>query len=200
MTLYNVKPFFQSLLRPCMLVLAKNNITANQVTVAALILSCLTGLLLSLFPVTGLYAILPLVLFIRMALNALDGMLARECNQQSILGAVLNEFGDVVSDIALYFPFLVLPGSCPNLVLLMLFFTIMTEFSGVLTQAINGARSYAGPMGKSDRALVFGAWGLALSCWPSLLAWCNTLWVIITLLLVLTVINRCRSVLSDLHS
>ncbi|HDG1690124.1 TPA: CDP-alcohol phosphatidyltransferase family protein [Kluyvera georgiana] len=200
MTLYNVKPFFQSLLRPCMFALAKKNITANQVTVAALILSCLTGLLLFLFPVTGLYAILPLVLFIRMALNALDGMLARECNQQSFLGAALNEFGDVFSDIALYFPFLVLPGSCSNLLLLMLFLIIMTEFSGVLAQAIKGARSYAGPMGKSDRALVFGAWGLALSCWPSLLIWCNTLWAIITLLLVLTVVNRCRSVLSDAHS
>ncbi len=82
----------------------------------------------------------------------------------------------------------------------MLFLIIMTEFSGVLAQAIKGARSYAGPMGKSDRALVFGAWGLALSCWPSLLIWCNTLWAIVTLLLVLTVVNRCRSVLSDAHS
>jgi phosphatidylglycerophosphate synthase len=39
-----------------------------------------------------------------MALNALDGMLARECNQQTRLGAILNETGDVISDIALYFP------------------------------------------------------------------------------------------------
>lgn len=199
MTLYDVKPFFQSLLRPCMFVLAKKNITANQVTVAALILSCITGLFLFLFPSTGLYAILPLVLFIRMALNALDGMLARECNQQSRLGAVLNEFGDVLSDIALYLPFIVLPGSCFELVLVMLCCIILTEFSGVLAQAINGVRSYAGPMGKSDRALVFGVWGLALSCWPWLLAWCNALWVVITLLLALTVVNRCRSVLSDVH-
>lgn len=43
--------------------------------------------------------------FIRMALNALDGMLARECNQQTRLGAILNETGDVISDIALYLPF-----------------------------------------------------------------------------------------------
>lgn len=49
--------------------------------------------------------LLPIVLFIRMALNALDGMLARECNQQTRLGAILNETGDVISDIALYLPF-----------------------------------------------------------------------------------------------
>ena len=56
-----------------------------------------------------LFMLLPIVLFIRMALNALDGMLARECNQQTRFGAILNETGDVISDIALYLPFLFLP-------------------------------------------------------------------------------------------
>ena len=56
-----------------------------------------------------------------MALNALDGMLARECNQQTRLGAILNETGDVISDIALYLPFLFLPESNASLVILMLF-------------------------------------------------------------------------------
>ncbi len=37
-----------------------------------------------------------------MALNAIDGMLAREFNQQSTLGAILNEVGDIISDAALY--------------------------------------------------------------------------------------------------
>lgn len=41
-----------------------------------------------------------------MTLNALDGMLARECNQKTRLGAILNETGDVISDIVLYLPFL----------------------------------------------------------------------------------------------
>ena len=45
-----------------------------------------------------------------MALNALDGMLAREFNQKSRLGAVLNELGDVVSDTALYLPIALVPG------------------------------------------------------------------------------------------
>ncbi len=40
-----------------------------------------------------------------MAFNAIDGMLAREHNQQSKLGAFLNELTDVVSDAALYLPF-----------------------------------------------------------------------------------------------
>ena len=43
-----------------------------------------------------------------MALNAIDGMLAREYGQKSRLGAYLNELGDVVSDAALYAPFALL--------------------------------------------------------------------------------------------
>jgi CDP-diacylglycerol--glycerol-3-phosphate 3-phosphatidyltransferase len=39
-----------------------------------------------------------------MALNAIDGMLAREHGQASRLGAVLNELGDVVADAGLYLP------------------------------------------------------------------------------------------------
>jgi len=40
-----------------------------------------------------------------MALNAIDGMLAREFGQKSRLGACLNELCDVVSDATLYLPF-----------------------------------------------------------------------------------------------
>lgn len=106
MTLYQIKPLFQSLLRPTMFWLYKHHVTANHITLAALALSLLTGLLLMLAAQPILFLLLPIVLFIRMALNALDGMLARECNQQTRLGAILNETGDVISDIALYLPFL----------------------------------------------------------------------------------------------
>ena len=45
---------------------------------------------------------LPIVLALRMALNAADGMLAREHGQASPLGFYLNELGDIISDAALY--------------------------------------------------------------------------------------------------
>lgn len=200
MTLYGLKPVFQALLRPAMFWLARKSISANQVTFAAMALSFFSGGLLLLFPRPELYGILPLVLFIRMALNALDGMLARECNQTTRLGAVLNEFGDVLSDIALYLPVILLPATIAPLVLAMLFLTVLSEFAGVLAQAINGVRSYAGPMGKSDRALLFGACGLALSVWPQLVVWCNLVWGVISLLLIWTIVNRCRSVLPGQRS
>ncbi|MEO2914046.1 CDP-alcohol phosphatidyltransferase family protein, partial [Escherichia coli] len=56
-------------------------------------------------------------------------------------------------------------------------------------------RSYAGPFGKSDRALIFGLWGLAVSIYPQWMQWNNLLWSIASILLLWTAINRCRSVL-----
>ncbi|ECC8921121.1 CDP-alcohol phosphatidyltransferase family protein [Salmonella bongori] len=192
MTLYQIKPAFQALLRPLMAWLYRHHITANQITLSAIVLSMVTGLILTVFP---LYFLLPVVLFVRMALNALDGMLARECHQQSRLGAILNETGDVISDIALYLPFLFLVDSNFLLVLTMLLAMMMTEFCGILAQTINGVRSYAGPFGKSDRALVFGAWGLVLTLWPQAAHWSNIVWGIAVVLLLWTIVNRCQSAL-----
>lgn len=197
MTLYQIKPAFQALLRPLMFWLNRRGVTANHVTLSAMVLSLITGTALIIHPQPGLFLLLPVVLFVRMALNALDGMLARECNQTSRLGAILNETGDVISDIALYLPFMLLPQSSVVLVLIMVFCALMTEFCGVLAQTINGVRSYAGPLGKSDRALVFGAWGLALSVWPQLVAWNNVVWGVAILLLLWTVVNRCRSAVRE---
>lgn len=196
-TLYQIKPRFQGLLRPLLRRLHRAGVSANQITLAALALSVIAGGVLMVLKTPPAFAILPGVLFIRMALNALDGMMAREYHQQTRLGAILNELGDVLSDVALYLPFLFLPGSHPALVLTLLFFTVLSEFCGVLAQSINGVRSYAGPLGKSDRALAFGAWGLAIAIWPQLLAWNNLVWGAATLLLVWTLINRCRSVLRE---
>lgn len=170
MTVYDLKPKFQALLRPLLHRLYRAGVTANQVTLAALIASVVVGALLTIFPIASLFVILPVFLFIRMALNAIDGLLAREYHQQSKLGALLNEVGDVVSDAALYLPFALLPGATPWLVVVAVLLAAMTEFCGVLAQTIGASRRYDGPMGKSDRALVFGAYGLALALWPQLLA------------------------------
>ncbi|PIT17875.1 CDP-alcohol phosphatidyltransferase family protein [Snodgrassella alvi] len=199
MTLYKIKPAFQKLLRPLMFWLYRRGITANHVTLGAIGLSVIIGVILAIFPYLGLFWLLPITLFIRMALNALDGMLARECNQQSRLGAVLNELGDVLSDIALYLPFILLSGSNTAVVLIMLFCAVLTEFCGILAQTINGIRSYAGPMGKSDRALIFGTWSLLLAIWPELTSWNNLLWCVSIILLLWTCINRCRSALTGGH-
>jgi phosphatidylglycerophosphate synthase len=96
MTLYQIKPAFQALLRPLMRWLYEHHVTANHITVLAMALSFITGAVLFVFPDPAWFFLLPIVLFVRMALNALDGMLARECNQKSRLGAILYFFCYVV--------------------------------------------------------------------------------------------------------
>lgn len=144
MTIYDLKPKFQNLLRPVVIRLFNAGITANQVTLAAMFLSLLTGFILILFPDPRLFLLLPPVLFIRMALNAIDGMLAREHHQKSRFGAILNELGDVVSDTILYFPFVLLFPGAAIWILLTLFLSVLTEFIGVLAQTIGASRRYDG--------------------------------------------------------
>lgn len=106
MTLYQIKPKFQALLRPLVTRLAARGVTANQVTLAAAGGSLVVGALVAALAwLPGVFLLMPIWLFVRMALNAIDGMLAREHGQQSVLGAYLNELGDIVSDIALILPF-----------------------------------------------------------------------------------------------
>lgn len=200
MTLYDLKPRFQALLRPLLKRLFRAGVTANQVTLAALIASVAIGVLLFFFPRPALFLILPIFLFIRMALNAIDGLLAREYNQKSKLGALLNETGDVISDAALYLPFALLPGATPWLVLLAVLLSILTEFCGVLAQTIGASRRYDGPMGKSDRALIFGAYALAIFIWPVCMEWSWILFSLVSVLLAWTCLNRCRRALAEVNS
>ena len=160
-TLYDHKPQFQALLRPLVNRLAGLGVTANAVTLSALALSVAFGGLTAALPTSGvLLCGLPAVLLVRMALNAVDGMLAREHGQATLAGAKLNEIGDVVSDLALYLPLaLVFDPGWP--VVLAASAGVLAEFAGVTALAHGGRRRYDGPLGKSDRALLFS--GLALS-------------------------------------
>ncbi|MEJ2567050.1 MAG: CDP-alcohol phosphatidyltransferase family protein, partial [Gammaproteobacteria bacterium] len=178
-SIYDLKPRFQALLRPLAGFLAKSGATANHVTVSALVLSFLAGSMIVLWPTARwpMYLI-PVVLFVRMALNAVDGMLAREHHMQSRLGAVLNELGDVISDAALYLPFAMVPGISAAAVVLVVVLGIVSEMAGVVAIQIDAARRYDGPMGKSDRAFAFGFIGLLLGSGVSAGLWVNIiLWV-----------------------
>ena len=192
MTLYDIKPKFQNLLRPVVVKLHKMGVTANQVTVLSMFASVVLGGLLMLFPLPVLFISLPVFLFFRMALNAIDGMLAREFNQKTPLGAILNEVGDIISDAALYFVFAFLPGVSPQLIVLVVLLSWLSEFCGVIAQTLTGKRDYCGPLGKSDRAFLFGLLGLCIALWPQYLYIINVVLIVAALLLIWTCINRCR--------
>lgn len=198
MTLYELKPRFQALLRPLCGRMAAAGITANQVTLAAAGGSIVVGALaIALSDIRWIYLLLPAWLFVRMALNAIDGMLAREFGQKSSLGAYLNELCDVVSDAALYAPIaLVAPFDMAGIGAV-IFLAALTEFAGVLGPSIGAARRYDGPVGKSDRALVFGALGFWIGLGGPMPAWLGWLVPVLIVLLALTVVNRVRGGLRE---
>ncbi len=165
-SVYKLKPVFQKLLQPILYALYKMGVTANQLTISAIILSCLMGFgFLTYHTYSQSILIIPFGLFLRMALNALDGMMARQYNMQSQLGEILNEMGDVISDMAIIFPFVILPGINPVIIILFGVLAILNEFAGILSKALGKERRYDGPMGKSDRALVIGIFCLVFFFW-----------------------------------
>lgn len=190
MTLYDLKPRFQALLRPAVVWLAGQGVTANQVTAAAAAGSVLVGLAVAVWSGNlHIFLLIPAWMLLRMALNAIDGMLAREFGQQSRLGAYLNELGDVVSDAALYAPFALLPPLGPAAVGFVVVLALIAEYAGVL----GTPRRYDGPLGKSDRALVFGALGAWAGLRLPMPPWFAWLMPLLALLLVATIVNRVRS-------
>lgn len=197
-TLYDLKPRFQALLRPLVGRMAANGITANQVTLGACLGSILVGLLVgwgSAHPV--LFLLIPIWLFLRMALNAVDGMLAREFGQKSQLGAYLNEITDVVSDAALYAPFALMAPFGPLVVGLVILLAALSEMAGLQGLTLGASRRYDGPLGKSDRALAFGALGLWIGIGGPRPDWLHWIMPLMALLLAVTIVNRVRAGLAE---
>ena len=198
-SIYDLKPAFQNLLRPLCLACARAGMTANMITVFALILSVAMGATVA---ITGgarwSLLLVPVALFVRMALNAIDGMLAREHDMRSDIGAILNELGDVVSDSAIYLPFALISGVWPIAVIIFVLLAIVSEMSGVVAVQIGASRRYDGPMGKSDRAFFVGAAAVLLALdWlgSEAVSWA---FVVAAVLLVITIWNRARRALLEL--
>lgn len=201
MTIYDLKPAFQNMLRPICRWLAGVGVTANQVTIAALTISIGLGVVLAIFPASRwAYLLIPAWLFLRMALNAIDGMLAREHGMQSKLGAILNELSDVVADAALYLPFALVPGFSPILVIIAVVLSVVVEMAGVVAVQIGASRRYDGPMGKSDRAFVFGLIALLLGAGLQPGAWANVMVAITAMLSAMTILNRSSMALAELDA
>ena len=198
MSLYELKPRFQALLRPYAERLANAGVSPNQITLAALALAALTGLLVALFPESrAALLVLSLAFAVRMALNAIDGMIAREHGRATPGGRLLNELADVAADMAMLLPLMLVPEFSPFLVCLAVIAAVATEVAGLAAVSIGASRRHDGPMGKSDRAAVFG--GLALldgvGLLPAVIG--NLALALVIGLAFLTVMNRVNAALEE---
>lgn len=160
---YALKTGFQALLVPVRDWFIRHRISANQVTIATAI-CCIGYALLLVWPLTRTFCLvlLPLFLLLRMVFNALDGMIAMQTQTKSSLGTVLNEIGDVLSDVFLFgaFIYLLPSDSWPWLVLIVL--CLLIEFVSLAIHMAIGQRPNLGPFSKSDRALYLGLLSILL--------------------------------------
>lgn len=207
LSIYQLKPRFQALLRPLVRVLFRAGVTANQVTVFACVFSVALGVVLYCLHLPhACFALIPVWMLLRMGLNAIDGMLAREHGQQTVLGAYLNELTDVLSDAALYLPFARLALFDPLWIGVIVLLAALSEMAGVLGAVVGAERRYDGPMGKSDRAFVFGFFGLVVAfggdapganvAWLGLVTWALPL---VAGLTACSVYNRIRAGIRGVH-
>ncbi len=194
-SIYQLKPRFQQLLRPLLAGLVRLRVTPNQITLMATGLSLAYGAALALRPGDWrLWAGVPFFMLLRMALNAIDGMLANFSNQKTRVGALLNELGDQISDAVLVLPFALAPGIYAPLLVVVALAALLVEFAGVLALVVGSERRFDGPMGKSDRAFAFGLLALLIASGVAP-QWQNALLVVVLLGLAWTLVNRLRRAL-----
>ena len=190
-SVYKLKPKFQQLLNPILMLFRRIGISPNHITVFSVLFSVLIGYILWLAQENSLfYLFVALGLLFRMMLNALDGMMAKKYNLQSKTGEVLNEVGDILSDIAIYFPFIYFEGITLEYVIGFLLLSVINEFCGLLAKMISGERRYDGPMGKSDRALLVGLICIALFFSNSILIYIDYLFIIAIIMMLISSLLR----------
>lgn len=202
MTTYNFKAQFQNILRPCAYYLDGHGITPNQITVLTFLISVAYAVAMVLGQNSPwIFFAFPLLFLVRMALNAIDGIIAKEKNKITKLGAVLNEVCDALSDFALAAAFLFMGAVNVHLLWAFIYLSLFVECAGAWSHSVGGRRSFAGPLGKSDRGIILTLMAFAIG-WGRLnsqdvSAFLEVVLVAALILLFLTILNRLKSVFGE---
>lgn len=197
-SIYEIKPKFQQLLMPIVDWMRKIGMTPNQVTILALVLSIVTGIILSIFHENKwIYILMPIVMFVRMALNAIDGVMAKKYQMKSHLGFLLNELGDVISDLFLFIPFVFIAEDYGIGIMLFISLSIISEMAGVTVRVIGSLRRYDGPMGKSDRAFIVGFISFLIFVHLNIIPYLHFVFYVCSILMLINIYNRITNGLKE---
>lgn len=200
-SMYEIKPKFQQLLMPIVDWMRKIGMTPNQVTILALLLSIITGIILSIFHDNKwIFILMPIVMFVRMALNAIDSVMAKKYQMKSHLGLLLNELGDVISDLFLFIPFVFIAEDHGIGIILFVSLSIISEMAGVTVQVIGSSRRYDGPMGKSDRAFIVGFISFLIFVHLNIIPYLHFVFYICSILMLINIYNRIINGLKEVKS
>ena len=154
MGIYSIKPKFQQTLKPIERLLVKQKVHPTYINVAALATSLLGGYVLW----QNIYLwFIPIMAFVRTALNALDGMVARKLKVKNQgYGEVLNEFFDRISDAGIFFGLALAPYTSLVLGSVTTIVVLLNSYLSIVSKAAGGKRQYGGVMGKADRMIYLG--------------------------------------------
>lgn len=178
MSLYALKPRFQTALGGIEAHLVERGIKADWLTASAVAAAAIAAALHSLGwgdQWLALWLIPPLAL-IRLTLNALDGQVARRSGTARPWGTVLNELGDRLGDLLFLAPLAVVGPVDSRLGLVALCAMLLASLTGVLAAALGAPRLTSGVFAKADRMVALALlYALALTLangWPlTLLFW-----------------------------
>jgi CDP-diacylglycerol--glycerol-3-phosphate 3-phosphatidyltransferase len=193
LTIYTLKPAFS---RACRAI-AGGWMSPNMATALGVVAAAGVGavFVLGFEGDPRLLLLAPPLLLLRMAFNALDGLLARERHLADTRGEALNELCDVGGDCLSYLPVAVFAPTEPvrAMAFAVLIATLLAEFTGVVGKAVTGTRRYEGPLGgKSDRAFWFGLGALLLAWRPEWIAYAPHYLAVVLACVVVTWLNRVR--------
>ncbi len=161
MDLYAAKGAIGARLAPLVDRLAGAGVTPDALTLAAIPVAVLGGLVLLASPRQPwlLLAVPPLVA-LRLLLNLLDGQLARRTGQGHPRGELYNEVGDRLADVALLAPVAFLPGAQVETVLLGVVGALLASHVGITARAAGGERIYRGILSKPGRMALLAVFAL----------------------------------------
>ena len=165
MGIYGIKPRFQQALQVVERPLVRWGVHPDVLTLSALGLSFVGGFALfaSRWTPWALLAV-PFVALLRIALNALDGMVAKDLGVARPWGEVLNELCDRLADVTLFGGLALVSGVNTPLAVTVLVTMLLSSYVGILSKAVGGLRQYGGVMGKADRMVLLAlASALALA-------------------------------------
>ena len=198
MGIYAIKPKFQQALRVVERPLVRWRVHPDVLTISAVVLSLLGGFAFFATRWTPWVLLaIPFVVFLRIALNALDGMVAKDLGVARPWGEVLNEFSDRLSDVALFGGLAMAPGIHVSLGIAVIILVLLSSYLGVVARAAGGKRQYIGVMAKADRMIGLAVASLlALVWWPAL----NYFLMIALAGVAITIVQRWRAAYVDLQS
>lgn len=199
MGIYGIKPWFRAQLQPLIKLLW--NVHPDVLTWSALVISAICGVLLYYSHRHPYYAVIVMpLLFLRLALNALDGLLAQQTGKARPAGEVLNEMTDRFADIFIYGGLALSPSANHLLGLTAVICLLMVSYVGILGKAVGTERVYIGVLGKADRLFLLMLFCLVYALKPHLrilgASLPNWLFIFFIALSVITIAQRTQRILS----